>query len=247
MRYLIMLILISAILLGNNQTITFQGTINNANGSPYQGLITTGVDFFTAETGGNRAGWWSGPSVTSINIANGTYTIAINLPTASIDAFVTGNNNLTNPNQGYFMDIYVATGSVTAGVLFGTSSPNHRLTPRVQVLAVPMAFTSRGIYFNNTTTLRVGESFKTSTSTATNGMIVYGSVGIGTPTASTTAKLSVVAPAATISDPVPGDYTSTGNASCTVDNSRAIYINNKGQLNVTGIVTANKVYNARWQ
>jgi hypothetical protein len=225
MRQLVILAVFCSILFGATNNITFQGTLANQDGSAYNGPIWTAVRFFTTV---NAVSHFH-QELSSFNVINGTYTIVFPLADTKIDEMVTIND------QGIFMEIYIVTGNSGTN-LFASSNklleidPNNSLpAQRIQIVAVPMTFTSRGVYFNSEkNTLRIGEDYKSinDDSLPAQGMVVKGQTSIGT-YLSNGAKLNVEA---------VKNGSTYGEAIQVRDN-----------IVVGGVVTASRVYNARWQ
>ncbi|MDR1998136.1 MAG: hypothetical protein LBQ83_07440 [Candidatus Margulisbacteria bacterium] len=222
MRYSVILLALCAFLSADTKRIDFQGTLSNADGSPYSGKISTYAqlyDHVSANANGNLL--LGGKAVSQkLNIANGSYTLSFVLTDADIDEL---NRNNTD---GFFLQVYVGKGDIDENTLKG--DPSYKLSPRMQIMAVPVAFAARGVYFNTSgSILRVGESYKTSSSqAAAQGMIVEGPVGVGT------------------SNP-EGAMLHVTTANSGVTTNIAILVDN-GYNITANTIYADRVYNVKW-
>jgi len=242
MKYLaIILVMASAVLFGalGNSQIVFQGTINEADGTPFRGQAKVGIKFVNSLNGDTEiAGLNDNPDERKalLPVENGSYSMVIPLSNQQLDILA----NL--PNTGnYYLQVYVvATTNVNANVFH----PDYKLVPNIQMLAAPIAFTSRGIYMNLRTesgnTWRVGETVKSSPMNLPDGMIVGQRVGIGIPTPNAMLTVVSIARTSANSTTLPSSANNVG-----VDD-RAIMVTD-GNLIVTGNIYADRVWHVRWQ
>jgi hypothetical protein len=196
--------------------------------------------------------------IQTLVVANGSYSMALEFTAVSLDILA------KQTNGNVWLEIYVAPISgVEEDTLFETEA--YKMTPRVQLLAAPMAFSARGIYMDLTNTVwKVGASIMDipASTVSANSMFVTGNMAINPVSTSGTGgtispenvRLSVIAT-------TNGTVTYNGvdgaggnvSTSATVSANRAIYISGNATAGshliggANAIISANQVWRARWQ
>jgi hypothetical protein len=211
-----------------NNSISFQGYLTDNNSMPYMGAVRMGFKFYDGNTDTSSELFQATDGkVRDVTVFNGNYTTKIEFSDPEI--------NTLNAAADVWIEVYVASNT---NVEWSTlSNNNNKLTPRIQLNAVPYALAVRGVYYDSANDIvKLGRGYQPiakniNISVSNNsinvdspktrdprngGLVVQGRVGIGTP--SPNYKFHVA-----------GNAHVTGNVK-----------------SVSGMVSANKVYGAVW-
>jgi len=180
-------------------SISFQGFLTDSNSEPYMGTVKIGFKFYpnAASTTPLLPSFSvdSNPrNIRLVTVFNGNYTTKIEFNDTEIA--------ILNAESNVWVEVYVASKNTeTKDVM----SDDNKLTPRIQLNAVPYALAVRGVYYDALNDIvKIGQGYQaasvnvsTTNGIANNdarrgGMMIQGQVGIGTATPAAKNALHVI-------------------------------------------------------
>lgn len=189
------------------------------------GIVSMGFKFYAGkDSSGELITLDTARNIREVTVFNGNYTTKIEFTEDEILAL--------NNNNEVWIEVYVSKNGSTTGIM----TDGNKLTPRIQLNAVPYALAVRGVYYDALNDIvKLGEGYQSVTANYpyTNtkniqlatindnrrgGLVIQGQVGICTANPTSNARLHVA-----------GDVAVTGN----------VFV-------PSGWVSANKVYGAVW-